>query len=225
MMRIAAVFLSFFLSAQLLMAEDLAQPRIKVLSWTPRIFLVENFLSPFECDYLKEKSRPKLKRSTVVSTKAGEAQVHEARTSKGMFFQCRSNDIVLRNVEKRVSELVMLPEEHAEAMQVLCYGPGEEYRPHYDYFDKSTEGGLECYSRGGQRIATVIMYLENTAKGGETIFPKANIAVKPVKGNAVVFYNCLPNGEEDPLTLHGGAPVIEGEKWIATKWVRKGVFK
>jgi prolyl 4-hydroxylase len=26
-------------------------------------------------------------------------------------------------------------------------------------------------------------------------------------------------------TLHGGAPVLEGEKWVATKWLREGAFE
>jgi prolyl 4-hydroxylase len=26
-------------------------------------------------------------------------------------------------------------------------------------------------------------------------------------------------------TLHGGAPVIEGEKWVATKWLRERRFE
>lgn len=119
----------------------------------------------------------------------------------------------------------MLPEENGEGIQVLSYNIGQEYRPHWDYFDNTTEGGALCYNRGGQRIATLIMYLANTEEGGETIFPKANIQVNPIKGNAVLFYNCTPDGKEDPLTLHGGTPVIKGEKWIATKWIRKGEFR
>jgi prolyl 4-hydroxylase len=69
------------------------------------------------------------------------------------------------------------------------------------------------------------MYLHTTEEGGETIFPRANVSVKPIKGNAVLFYNCLPSGQEDTLSLHGGAPVKKGEKWIATKWLRSGVFR
>jgi prolyl 4-hydroxylase len=198
--------------------------KVKVLSWTPRVFLVENFLTPFECDYIVSKARPELKRSTVVSVNSQAPDVHEARTSKGMFFQQNSTDLILRSIEKRIAELTMLPEENGEAIQVLSYGIGEEYKPHFDYFDNTTEGGAFCYNRGGQRIATLIMYLENTEEGGETIFPNANIKVKPVKGNAVLFYNCTPDGTEDPLTMHGGTPVLKGQKWIATKWIRKGEF-
>ncbi len=197
---------------------------VKILSTTPRIFLIENFLTASECDYMIQKARPDLKRSTVVSSVANYEETHEGRTSKGMFFEQRPSDYILRNIERRIAQLTMIPEENGEAIQVLTYGRGEEYRPHFDFFDNSTPGGALCYNRGGQRIATLIMYLADTEEGGETIFPKVNVKVKPIKGNALLFYNCTPDGMEDPLSLHGGAPVIKGEKWIATKWLRQGVF-
>ena len=78
---------------------------------------------------------------------------------------------------------------------------------------------------GGQRVATLIMYLNTVEEGGETVFPEANIKVQPIKGNAVLFYyNCTPEGKErkeDPLTLHSGYPVTKGDKWIITKWLRQ----
>ena len=198
--------------------------QLKVLSWAPRVFLVENFLSAYECDYLIEKSKPELKRSTVVSLSDANGVVNPDRTSKGMFFQTRSSDPVLHEIEKRIAEFTMLPLENGEAIQVLNYGIGEEYKPHFDYFDRSTPGGALCFNRGGQRIATMIMYLADTEEGGETVFPRAGVKVQPVKGNAVLFYNCTPEGVEDPMTLHGGAPVLKGTKWIATKWIRKAEF-
>ncbi|HSX13502.1 MAG TPA: 2OG-Fe(II) oxygenase, partial [Chlamydiales bacterium] len=85
-------------------------------------------------------------------------------------------------------------------------------------------GGNECARYGGQRVATVVMYLNSTEAGGETIFPCANISVTPKKGDAVLFYNLKPTGEVDPHSLHGGSPVIAGEKWIMTKWIREKAF-
>ncbi len=205
-------------------AEPAPHPTMKVLSWKPRIFLIENFLTPEECDHLITRARPELKRSTVVSAIANDGEVHEARTSKGMFF-ARSADLIVKGIERRIAEFTMLPEQNGEGIQILSYGTGEEYRPHWDYFDNSYEGGAAAYNRGGQRVATMIMYLADTQEGGETIFPEAKIKVKPVKGSAVLFYNCTPDGKEDRLSLHGGAPVIKGEKWIATKWIRKGEFR
>ncbi len=199
-------------------------PQLQVLSWSPRIFLIENFLSSSECDLIIEKARPELTRSTVVDEYSSEGVFHQGRTSQGMFFPKNSSDMIIRNIEKRIAALTMLPEENGEGIQVLSYGLGAEYQPHYDYFDPTTQGGKACYDRGGQRIATLIIYLHTTDEGGETIFPKAKIGVLPIKGNAILFYNCTPDGIEDPLSFHGGAPVKKGEKWIATKWIRKGVF-
>lgn len=197
---------------------------MEVLSESPRIVLYRNFLSSAECDQMVKDATPHLQRSMVVNPVSTDSKVDEARTSEGMFFPGRGSNSLIADVEKRIAQLTNTPVEHGESIQVLHYGPGAEYKPHYDYFDPSTVGGAAAYNRGGQRVMTFIMYLHDTEEGGETIFPKANVAVKPIKGNAVLFYNCLPDGIEDNLTLHGGAPVGKGEKWIATKWIRKGVF-
>jgi prolyl 4-hydroxylase len=229
-MKLHTTILSFFAAAIVFMGNLTAEPssqqqlpKMKVLSWTPRIFLIENFLTPAECDHLIAHARPELKRSTVVSAVV-DGEIHEGRTSKGMFY-ARNADLIIKGIERRIAELTMLPEQNGEGIQILSYGIGEEYRPHWDYFDPNTEGGALCYHRGGQRVATMIMYLADTEEGGETVFPKTRVKVKPVKGNAVLFYNCTPEGKEDLLSFHGGAPVIKGEKWIATKWIRKGEFR
>ena len=130
-----------------------------------------------------------------------------------------SNDPVIKNIEMRIAALTNIPVENGEALHLLRYLEGGEYRPHYDYFDLDTVGGMTEYQRGGQRIITVIMYLHTPDEGGETIFPLLDIEVKPIKRNAVIFFDCTSDENVDPRTLHGGAPVISGEKWIATKWL------
>ena len=204
-----------------------ADAKLKPLSATPRIFLIKNFLSSSECDHLIKNARPALARSMVInSSSAQDLEIlHDARTSQGMFFPQNHTDTVLSAIEKRIASLTNIPQENGEGLQVLFYGIGGEYQPHYDYFDTSTPGEKQSYDRGGQRIATLIMYLHTTKEGGETIFPKAGVHVTPIKGDAVLFYNCDPYGKEDPMSLHGGAPVIKGEKWIATKWMRMGAFR
>ncbi len=69
------------------------------------------------------------------------------------------------------------------------------------------------------------MYLNTPEAGGETIFPYAHIKVTPCKGDALLFFDCQIDGAVDPLTLHGGAPVTSGEKWLATKWLRQYLFE
>ena len=160
---------------------------VQVLSREPRIFVIEHFLSDEECQHLIKRAKPALQRSTVVSNdlKNGDvSQLDVSRTSQGMFLENPTRDPILKRIEARIAALTLLPEENGEGMQILRYQVGGEYRPHHDYFDPTTPGGSACYHRGGQRVATLVMYLENTEEGGETIFPYADVVASPIKGNA-----------------------------------------
>lgn len=210
-------FILLFLSASSLSAYT-----IKTLSEMPRIYLIENFLSDEDCDHIIKKAKPSLKRSKVLSHD-GSRVVSPRRTSCGMWFPALPKDKLLKEIEKRIEELTEIPRENGEAFQVLHYQVRGEFKPHHDYF--TTNSTWNRYSgRGGQRIATCIIYLHDTPEGGATIFPRAGVEVKPIKGQVLMFYNCLPNGMEDPLSFHGGAPVIKGEKWIMTKWLHERKF-
>src|SRR3990167_8791516 len=109
-----------------------------------------------------------------------------------------------------------------EGLQVLHYRPGAEYKPHYDYFDPAEPGTPSIVNRGGQRVGTLVMYLNTPEKGGGTTFPDVHLEVAPQRGNAVFFSYERPH--PSTRTLHGGAPVIAGDKWIATKWLRERKF-
>lgn len=195
-----------------------------VLSESPRIVFLDHFLTESECDALIEKATPHLQRSTIVNKDSLGNVVDEGRTSRGMFISPSMRDDLVKNIEERVAALTNMPIENGEYMQVVNYACGEEYKPHFDFFDKDIPGEAVHIERWGQRVVTVIMYLHTTEQGGETIFPEAGFKIFPYKGNAVLFYNCL-DGEEDYRTLHGGAPVLAGEKWIATKWMRSKRFE
>lgn len=200
-------------------------PRMEVLSWSPRIFVIHNFLTEEECDHIIHTGKPGLERSRVVDNETDKPKLANIRTSHGMFFPSNHGDPVLQGIEKRIAMLTLIPEEHAESLHLLHYSLGAEYKPHHDYFDRSTVGGAAAHDRGGQRVASLLMYLNTPEEGGETIFPTAKLTVKAEKGKAVLFYNTLLDGTVDPTTLHGGAPVLKGEKWLATRWLRQHVFK
>ncbi|MBT9491511.1 MAG: 2OG-Fe(II) oxygenase [Paucibacter sp.] len=187
----------------------------------PRIVVLGGLLSDEECDAMVAAAAARLARSETVATTAGGSEINPARTSDGMFFE-RGESELIRTVEARLAKLMNWPIDHGEGLQVLRYRPGAEYLPHYDYFDPKMDGAAAILKRGGQRVATLVMYLNTPAAGGATIFPDIKLDVSPIKGNAVFFSYDRP----DPLTqsLHGGAPVREGEKWVATKWLREGVF-
>ena len=188
----------------------------------PRIVVFGNLLSDDECDQLIELARPRLARSLTVATQTGGEEVNADRTSEGMFFQRGENELVSR-IEARIGHLLGWPVENGEGVQILHYTPGTEYKPHYDYFDPDAPGTPTILKRGGQRVGTIIMYLAEPEKGGGTVFPDIHMEVAPRKGNAVFFTYERPH----PTTksLHGGAPVTAGEKWIATKWLRERRFE
>jgi len=103
----------------------------------------------------------------------------------------------------------------------LRYEKGQEYKPHHDFFHHDLAGVEKYLGKSGQRITTVLMYLETPEAGGETLFPMVNVAIPAKKGTAVLFHSCLPTGVEDHKSLHGGQPVKEGTKWCLTKWIRQ----
>ena len=186
----------------------------------PRIILFGNFLSHEECDELRALAEPKLSRSTVVDAQSGSFEVHPARTSRGGHFLRGENELI-RRIEARIADLLGCPEENGEPIQILHYLPGAEYKAHFDYFDPNMPGAQKVLATGGQRVATLIMYLNDVISGGSTVFPEVGMDVLPKKGHAVFFAYATEDGQVDPRTLHGGSPVREGEKWIATKWIRQ----
>jgi prolyl 4-hydroxylase len=202
---------------------DVGDRQVHVLQvmTSPRVVVFGNLLSDAECEALIAEAAPRMKRSLTVAIKTGGEEVNADRTSDGMFFS-RGETPVVRTLEERIARLVSWPVVNGEGLQVLHYPPGAEYKPHYDYFDPSEPGTPSILKRGGQRVATLVIYLNEPIRGGGTVFPDINLTVAPKRGNAVFFSYDRPHPAT--RTLHGGTPVIEGEKWIATKWLRQGEF-
>ncbi|WP_249595911.1 2OG-Fe(II) oxygenase [Peribacillus frigoritolerans] len=176
----------------------------------PLIVVLENVLSDEECDGLIELSKNKMNRSKIGITH----EENEIRTSSSMFFQENEYDIITK-IEKRISTIMNIPVEHGEGIQILKYTPGQEYKAHFDFFTSSS------IAAKNNRISTIILYLNDVEHGGETFFPKLNFSVFPRKGMAVYFEYFYNDKNLNELTLHGGAPVITGEKWVATQWMRR----
>uniref|UniRef100_A0A1J3I706 procollagen-proline 4-dioxygenase n=1 Tax=Noccaea caerulescens TaxID=107243 RepID=A0A1J3I706_NOCCA len=211
---------------------------VEIISWEPRASIYHNFLSKEECKYLIELAKPHMEKSTVVDEKTGKSTDSRVRTSSGTFL-ARGRDKTIREIEKRISDFTFIPVEHGEGLQVLHYEIGQKYEPHYDYF-------MDEYNtrNGGQRIATVLMYLSDVEEGGETVFPaakgnysavpwwselsecgKGGLSVKPKMGDALLFWSMTPDATLDPSSLHGGCAVIKGNKWSSTKWLRVHEYK
>ena len=202
---------------------DAGDRQVKILMALrqPRVVVFGDLLSAEECDGVINLATKRLARSETVATGSEGSEVNAARTSDGMFFERGESDLI-RKVETRIAALLRWPMDHGEGLQVLRYRPGAEYQPHYDYFDPGHVSTPGILKRGGQRVGTLVIYLNTPVAGGSTIFPDIGLDVAPVKGNAVFFSYDRPHPATQ--TLHGGSPVIEGEKWVATKWLRQGVF-
>ncbi|PWA90731.1 2-oxoglutarate (2OG) and Fe(II)-dependent oxygenase superfamily protein [Artemisia annua] len=191
-----------------------------------------------ECEYLINLAKPHMVKSTVVDSDTGKSKDSRVRTSSGTFL-ARGRDKTIRTIEKRIADFTFLPVEHGEGLQILHYEVGQKYEPHYDYFqdDFNTKNG-------GQRMATILMYLSDVEEGGETVFPSAKgnisavpwwnelsecgkegLSVKPKMGDALLFWSMKPDASLDPSSLHGGCPVIKGNKWSSTKWIRVNEYK
>ena len=213
---------------------------VETLSWSPRVFLLKNFLSDEECEHLIELGEKKLERSTVVNSDESVA-VSTARTSFGTFVTRRLTE-TLQRVEDRVAKYSGIPWEHQEQLQLLRYRDGQEYVAHHD--------GI-ISENGGKRIATVLMFLREPTSGGETSFPQGTplpetkaaflankdklsecgwndgngFSVIPKKGEAVLFFSFHINGTNDPFANHASCPTLGGTKYTATKWIHENPFE
>ena len=182
----------------------------------PRLALFSGLLSGAECDRLVELARPRLHRAQTVDARSGDNRVSPSRSSDTAAF-ARAETPLIDALEQRIAALLDWPARLAEGLQVTRYRPGTQYRPHYDYFDPADPGGAALLRQGRQRVATLLIYLNTPARGGATVLPDASLTIDAVKGRALFFGYDQPHPAT--RTLHGGAPVEDGEKWVAVKWL------
>ena len=167
-------------------------------------------LDGYICDHLINAAAHYVAPSWVVDPDTGKNVQSEVRTSYSMYFHTNMYDAVLAEAVRHLAGIARLPAENAEPLGVLRYGVGQEYRPHYDFYDDP--------QHEAQRLTTVFVYLNDVAEGGGTEFPRLGVRVEPQRAKAVRFQNCDAAGKPNPETLHAGLPVIRGEKWLATLW-------
>jgi prolyl 4-hydroxylase len=189
----------------------------------PVIATLAGVVTPEECTQLVELAKPRLAPSTVADARTGKDVVNACRTSLGMFFRPGETELIAR-LDRRFAEVAGLPVENGEGLQILYYPVGAQFPPHFDFVQPSNKANEESIARSGQRASTLITYLNDVDDGGETSFPTAGWTVFPRQGRAVYFEYANSRGQVDPRTLHAGCPVLRGEKWIATKWMRQRRF-
>ncbi len=180
------------------------------ISDSPRVTRFAQLFTPDECDFLLRAAEPGFQASTVVDAQ-GRDVPDPLRSSDGAPLHWMIEDPAINALNRRLAAVSGAAYEQAEAMLILRYRPGQEYRRHFDALP-----GLE-----NQRILTALVYLNDGYVGGETEFPRAALKIKGRRGDAVVFQNTGPDGRADPMSEHAGLPVTEGVKYLASRWIRE----
>ncbi|MEZ5994576.1 MAG: 2OG-Fe(II) oxygenase [Hyphomonadaceae bacterium] len=192
----------------------------EVVSTAPRIRTVRGLFSPAECAWVVARGRTRLEPATVYTNEElGSARVAE-RSNSGAPFQLQDLDLALIFLRARISNTIGLPLACFEPAYLLHYAPGEAFAPHHDYLDNSKPGLAADIQQRGQRVATILVYLNTGYGGGETEFPELGYKFKGGEGDALIFANVDPNLAPDPRTLHAGLPPTSGEKWLLSQWAR-----
>lgn len=185
----------------------------------PPIMTATGLLAPALCDYLVGLAAPLMQRAEVNDVSEG-SRVHQMRTNWQTRFGITNTDVIGILAARRVTELAGEPFENQEDTMILRYRPGEAYEEHFDFVDPRVPAFAHELATQGQRIATVLIYLNEGYTGGETNFPRVGWRVRGAQGDALAFRSVTANGQPDLRTLHAGLPPREGEKWILSKWIR-----
>lgn len=187
---------------------DYAYPGLTVLHRDPDLLSIDGFLTPSECEALVERARPLLQDSVLVGNQAS-----SLRTSRTAHMYEGAEDLL-----ERVQRLTGMDASHMETPQVTYYrGADMYYKRHLDAPDESTPEGRAFCRRGGNRVVTVLVYLNDVSSGGETVFDFASVT--PRQGRAVVFFPCTADGTRDLRLYHAASPTPD-TKWVSQVWVR-----
>jgi TPR repeat protein len=189
----------------------------------PNVWMLDGLLEPWICDYVIAMAAPTLTRGKVLDEE-GQETVREERTNTVMHFGLVDSDVILELVSARLAAAAEMPAENGEALGVLHYATGEVYKPHVDYIPETLQNA-PILEKLGQRVRTLLVYLNDGFEGGATEFPHLKVGYKPPRGCALIFDSVKPDGSVDPMTLHVGAPPTSGQKWAISKWFRNKALR
>jgi prolyl 4-hydroxylase len=183
------------------------------------IYAVGDFLSPAECQRLM----------AMIDTVARPSKLHELayvakfRTSYSGDFD--RWDPFVQGLSRRIDDLLGLPPDHGETIQGQRYFPGQEFKPHNDWFYTDQPYWPMEKARGGQRSWTAMAFLNTVEEGGHTHFVNVGAMIEPKPGVLLIWNNARPDGSPNEDTLHAGTPVTKGVKYVLTKWYRTRPFR
>jgi hypothetical protein len=185
----------------------------------PQITSVAGLLRQDECDYLMSRGAPYLQ-PAYVGGASGAAVANAVRSNDAMMFSAADTDVVVQSIDSLIAKVLHSPPENGERLAMLHYRPGQAYAPHCDWIDPAAPGKAKIVAHGGQRIATLLVYLNDGFTGGETHFVRLDWSFRGQSGDALLWSNVRPDGAIDPTTLHAGRTPVSGEKWLLSKWMR-----
>jgi prolyl 4-hydroxylase len=193
-----------------------ADPSIhKVPVETVDIWAVSDFVNAEECTALMAMVDRTAKPSDVLDNGYGSDTWRTSYSGN-----VDPHDSFVKMIERRIDDFLGLPHEFGETMQGQRYAPGQEFKPHMDWFWTKAPYWKTEAKRGGQRSITAMLYLNDVAEGGTTDFPKVGVSIPPQRGALIVWNNANKDGSLNQDALHAGTPVIAGTKYIITKWYR-----
>ena len=194
------------------------------LSADPRIHAYEGFASEGACRWIIRQSRPKLQRALVYDEASGTTVVARDRNNRVANFSISDTNLVILWIQQKIARAAGVALATAEGASVLCYGPGEQAGDHFDFLDPEVPAYRREIALSGQRIATCLVYLNQGYSGGTTDFPVLGLSHAPQRGGALLFSNVDPAGAVDRRTLHAGRPLLGGEKWVLSNFVRDRAY-
>jgi prolyl 4-hydroxylase len=175
---------------------------------------VSALLDRDECTHVANSAADLLAPAVVADPRTGRSIPHPIRTSDAALISPVREDPVTRAINMRLAAVSGTHVDQGEALTVLRYRPGQQFRLHSDALPNVRN----------QRIATVLVYLNDGFGGGETLFPDHKLTVVPKAGDALIFDNVDAAGRPMNNARHAGAPVTSGVKWLATRWIRARPF-
>jgi prolyl 4-hydroxylase len=186
----------------------------KVPTDKAEIYAVGEFLTASECQRLMR----------MIDTVARPSSLYDQDYATG-FRTSYSGDLdpyddLILAVSRRIDDLMGINGICGETIQGQRYFPGQEFKAHNDWFYTDQDYWKTERKRGGQRSWTAMAFLNTVEKGGETHFVEVGAKIEPKPGVLMVWNNALPDGSPNENTLHAGTPVIEGVKYVLTKWYR-----
>ncbi|XP_058127570.1 prolyl 4-hydroxylase subunit alpha-1-like isoform X2 [Anopheles coustani] len=197
----------------------LAPLKLEEVYLRPYIVIYHEVMSDGEIERIKHYARPRFRRATVQNYKTGELEFANYRISKSAWLK-DAEDEMIRTISQRVEDMTGLTMETAEELQVVNYGIGGHYEPHFDFARREERNAFKSLGTGN-RIATVLFYMSDVTQGGATVFPSLHLALWPRKGTAAFWFNLFPSGEGDYATRHAACPVLTGTKWVSNKWIHE----